>query len=114
MLAAMVLCMVVLGPLWPTMDGVELHALVMATNMTIGMTALMAVRRHAWPGIVEMGAAMYAPFIILFVPYWTGLIADRFRRGRPAPRPVTDFPGGGSSSVPPQPLHARQEAGACS
>ena len=74
MLAAMVLGMFLLGPLWPTVDGVELHALVMATNMTIGMTALMAVRRHAWPGIVEMSAAMYAPFIILFVPYWTGLI----------------------------------------
>src|SRR6478752_427453 len=74
MLATMVLGMFLLGPLWPTVDGVELHALVMATNMTIGMTALMAVRRHAWPGIVEMSAAMYAPFIILFVPYWTGLI----------------------------------------
>ena len=74
MLAAMVLGMFLLGPLWPTVDGVELHALVMATNMTIGMTALMAVRRHAWPGIVEMSAAMYAPFIILFVPYWAALI----------------------------------------
>ena len=74
MLAAMVLGMFVLGPLWPTVDGVELHALVMATNMTIGMAALMAVRRHAWPGIVEMSAAMYAPFIILFLPYWTEVI----------------------------------------
>jgi hypothetical protein len=44
--------------------------------MTIGMAALMAVRRHAWPGIVEMSAAMYAPFIILFVPYWAGLITS--------------------------------------
>ena len=70
----MVLGMLVLEPLWPTVHGVELQALVMATNMTIGMTALMAVRRHAWPGIVEMSAAMYAPFIILFVPYRTGLI----------------------------------------
>ena len=75
MLAAMVLGMFVLGPLWPTVNGVELHALVMATNMTIGMAALMAVRRHAWPGTVEMSAAMYAPFIILFVPYWAGLIS---------------------------------------
>jgi flagellar biosynthetic protein FliP len=74
MLAAMVLGMLLLEPLWPTIDRVELQALVMATNMTIGMAALMAVRRHAWPGIVEMSAAMYAPFIILFVPYWTGLI----------------------------------------
>ena len=72
----MVLGMLVLGPLWPTVDGVELQALVMATNMTIGMAALMAVRRHAWPRIVEMSAAMYAPFIILFVPYWTGLITS--------------------------------------
>jgi hypothetical protein len=74
MLAAMVLGMLVLEPLWPTTDRVELQALVMATNMTIGMAALMAVRRHTWPGIVEMSAAMYAPFIILFVPYWAGLI----------------------------------------
>ena len=42
MLAAMVLGMLVLEPLWPTIDGVELQAVVMATNMTIGMTALMA------------------------------------------------------------------------
>jgi hypothetical protein len=74
MLAAMVLGMLVLEPLWPTIDRVELQALVMATNMTIGMAALMAVRRHAWPGIDEMSAAMYAPFIILFVPYWAGVI----------------------------------------
>ncbi len=74
MLAAMVLAMVALEPLWPTIDRVELHALAMATNMTIGMAAWMAIRSHAWPGIVEMSAAMYAPFIILFVPYWTGLI----------------------------------------
>jgi hypothetical protein len=74
MLAAMVLGMLVLEPLWPTVDRVELQALVMATNMTIGMAALMAVRRHAWPGIVEMGAVMYAPFILLFLPYWAGVI----------------------------------------
>ena len=74
MVAAMLLGMLALEPLWPTIDRVEFQALVMATNMTIGMAALMAVRRHPWPGIVEMSAAMYAPFIILFVPYWTGLI----------------------------------------
>ena len=74
MLGAMVLGMLLLGPLWPTIDRVELQALVMATDMTIGMAALMAVRRHSWPGVVEMSAAMFAPFVILFVPYWTGLI----------------------------------------
>jgi flagellar biosynthetic protein FliP len=77
MLAAMLLGMLALEPLWPTIDRVELQALVMATNMTIGMAALMAVRRHAWPDIVEMSAAMYAPFVILFVPYWAGLISAR-------------------------------------
>jgi hypothetical protein len=70
MLAAMALGMLALEPLWPTTDRVELQTLAMATNMA----ALMAARRHAWPRIVEMSAAMYAPFIILFMPYWTGLI----------------------------------------
>jgi flagellar biosynthetic protein FliP len=74
MFAAMALGMLALEPLWPTIDRVELQTLAMATNMTMGMAALMAARRHAWPRIVEMSAAMYAPFIILFMPYWTGLI----------------------------------------
>jgi flagellar biosynthetic protein FliP len=74
MLAAMLLGMIALEPLWPRIGGVELHALVMATNMTIGMAAWMAIRRHSWPSIIEMSAAMYAPFIILFVPYWAGLM----------------------------------------
>lgn len=74
MLAAMVIGMVALEPLWPTIDRVELHALAMATNMTIGMAAWMAVRRHSWSGIAEMSGAMYAPFIILFLPYWAGVI----------------------------------------
>ena len=75
MLVAMVIGMIALEPLWPAIDRVELHALVMATNMTIGMAAWMAIRRHSWPSIVEMSAAMYAPFIVLFVPYWAGLIS---------------------------------------
>ena len=74
MLAAMVIGMIALEPLWPHIDTVELHALVMATNMTIGMAAWMTIRRHSWPSIAEMTAAMYAPFIILFIPYWAGLI----------------------------------------
>lgn len=75
MLVAMVAGMIALEPLWPAIDRVELHALVMATNMTIGMAAWMAFRRHSWPGIVEMGAAMYVPFVVLFVPYWAGLVS---------------------------------------
>jgi flagellar biosynthetic protein FliP len=83
MLAAMVIGMVALEPLWPTIDRVELHALALATNMTIGMAAWMAIRRHSWPSIAEMSGAMYAPFIILFLPYWAGLITagDLFTLG---------------------------------
>jgi hypothetical protein len=53
---------------------VELAVLIMATNMSLGMAAWMRVRRHGWRAIAEMSAAMYAPFVVLFVPFWTGLI----------------------------------------
>jgi flagellar biosynthetic protein FliP len=44
MLIAMVVGMVALGPLWPDLQGdSELHVLVMATNMTIGMAVWMAL-----------------------------------------------------------------------
>lgn len=35
------------------------RSLAMATTMTIGMAAWMALRRHSWIGIAEMGAAMF-------------------------------------------------------
>jgi hypothetical protein len=42
MLLAMVVGMVVLGPLWPELHGsTELHLLVMATNMTLRMALWM-------------------------------------------------------------------------
>jgi hypothetical protein len=41
-------------------------ALVMATDMAIGMGAWMAWRRHGWRDIAEMSAAMYLPFVIFF------------------------------------------------
>jgi hypothetical protein len=73
MLVAMVVGMVALGPLWPDLHGgTELHVLVMATNMTIGMAVWMAVRRHRWVAIAEMGLAMYLPFVVLFPPFWAG------------------------------------------
>jgi flagellar biosynthetic protein FliP len=77
MVVAMVVGMVALGPLWslaaPALtDRADTGALVMATNMTIGMAAWMRVRRHSWPRIAEMSAAMYLPFVVLLVPYWLG------------------------------------------
>ena len=83
MLVAMVVGMVALGPLealvWPGLDDrVDVHAIVMATNMAIGMGAWMRFRRHSWPAVLEMSAAMYVPFAVLLVPYWAGAVSGSF------------------------------------
>lgn len=85
MVAAMVVGMVVLGPVWrlglnaagagALLDRPELAALVMATNMTVAMTAWMRYRGHRWAATAEMAAAMYVPFVVLFVPLWLGLLS---------------------------------------
>jgi len=80
MVVSMLVGMFALGPLWSmALPGLADHAaadaLVMATNMSIGMAAWMAVRRHSWPRIAEMVAAMYAPFVLLLVPYALGAIS---------------------------------------
>ena len=78
MVAAMAVGMVVLHPVWTfVLDTVGaaalMHnpytgALIMATNMTVAMSAWMKFRGHRWRPIVQMGAAMYVPFLALFVP----------------------------------------------
>ena len=77
MLAAMVVGMVVLGPLAMLVGdvGVEVGALLMATAMTVGMTAWMAWRRHSWRAVVEMGAAMYLSFVVLMPLHWLGVLS---------------------------------------
>jgi hypothetical protein len=85
MVAAMVIGMIVLAPLWTLglraagtpdlLDRPELGALVMATNMTIAMAAWMRYRGHRWTATAEMAAAMYLPFLVLFIPLWLGLIS---------------------------------------
>jgi flagellar biosynthetic protein FliP len=68
MLAAMIVGMVLLGPLSmlvPSVDA-EMQALLMATSMTAGMTVWMLWRRHSWAGVAEMGLAMYLAFVVLF------------------------------------------------
>jgi hypothetical protein len=76
MVVAMLVGMVALGPLWPHLPGgATVHTLVMATNMTIGMAAWMAFRRHRLMPIVEMGLAMYLPFVVLFPAYWVGWLS---------------------------------------
>ena len=84
MVVAMAVGMVVLHPVWMfVLDTVGaaglMHnpysgALIMATNMTVAMSAWMKFRGHRWRPIVEMGAAMYVPFLVLFVPLGLELI----------------------------------------
>jgi hypothetical protein len=86
MVVAMAVGMVALHPLWMwVLDAVGaawlMHnpytgALIMATNMTVAMSAWMKVRGHRWRPIAEMGAAMYVPFLVLFVPLALGLIGS--------------------------------------
>ncbi len=54
---------------------VELRALLMATYMTVGMSVWMRHRGHGWPPVREMAGAMFAPFVLLLVPFWAGLIS---------------------------------------
>jgi hypothetical protein len=76
MVAAMLIGMMALHPLWPAawLERADADALVMATDMTVAMTAAMLLRRHSWPRIAEMAAAMYLPFVALLVPFWLGAI----------------------------------------
>ena len=79
MLVAMFVGMGVLMPLTMPLGhgaGVEVNALLMATSMTVGMSAWMAWKRHPWPGIAEMGLAMYLAFVVLFPLHWLGLLSD--------------------------------------
>ena len=77
MVAAMFVGMALLMPLTPAAWAATpaVHALVMAADMTIGMAVWMAVRRHPRRQIVEMSAAMCAPFVLLLVPYWFGIVS---------------------------------------
>jgi flagellar biosynthetic protein FliP len=77
MVAAMLIGMVALGPLWPDAWTArpDVGALVMATDMSVAMAGAMLLRRHSWPRIAEMSAAMYLPFVLLLAPYWLGALS---------------------------------------
>jgi hypothetical protein len=85
MLVAMVIGMIVLGGLVSAVFALlghgnlfhyaALRALLMATYMTIGMSVWMRYRGHSWSRIGEMAVAMFAPFLVLLVPFWAGLIS---------------------------------------
>ena len=86
MVVAMAVGMVALHPVWTLvldavgapglMSNPYTGALIMATNMTVAMSGWMKVRGHRWRPIAEMGAAMYLPFLVLFVPLALGLIGE--------------------------------------
>ncbi|WP_307871604.1 hypothetical protein [Micromonospora sp. U21] len=84
MALAMVAGMLLLAPWWDlagtalglagALGRPEVAALVMATNMTVGMTVWMRYRAHRWRAVGEMAAAMYVPFLLLLVPFRAGLL----------------------------------------
>jgi len=79
MVAAMFVGMLVLGPVWTALfPGLSASpaaaAMVMATDMALGMAAWMGARGHGRKAVVEMCVAMYAPFVVLLVPYALGVI----------------------------------------
>lgn len=82
MLAAMVVGMALLDPLWSGIVGNRPDAQVpaMAVDMAIGMGVWMAYRGHARRQIVEMAAAMVVPYAVLLVP--TGSAGCRARAWR--------------------------------
>ncbi|HST67481.1 MAG TPA: hypothetical protein VLM05_20090 [Mycobacteriales bacterium] len=79
MLVAMLVGMVALAPLWHVAwpgyaDRPDTMALAMAADMTVAMAGWMAYRGHDRRGIVLMSAAMCAPFAVLVLPYWAGVL----------------------------------------
>ena len=80
MVIAMVVGMVVLGPVWSwawpgLSENTTAQALVMATDMSIGMAVWMRIRGHGLPAIAEMSAAMYLSFLVVLPLHWTGLLS---------------------------------------
>ncbi len=84
MVVAMLAGMMLFHPVWMLATGgvdassvlreAEIDSLAMATGMAIGMGAWMRFRRHSWLPILEMCAAMYAGFVVLFPALWAGLL----------------------------------------
>ena len=80
MVVAMLVGMATLYPLWLLAGGgdraTEVELLVMATAMTVPMVGWMWFRGHRARPTVEMAAAMYAGFVVLFPFLWAGALDD--------------------------------------
>ncbi|MEU6743625.1 DJ-1/PfpI family protein [Streptosporangium sandarakinum] len=70
--------MMLLAPVWsavlPKVSRVDVAVLVMAADMAAGVAAWMLVRRHRRPYVAEMILAVVAPFLVLLVPFWFGVV----------------------------------------
>ncbi|WP_188192011.1 hypothetical protein [Nonomuraea sp. SYSU D8015] len=58
----------------PKVTRFDVAMLVMAAEMSIGVAVWLRLRRHSWAGIAEMSLAMVAPFLVLLVPFWFGVL----------------------------------------
>ncbi|QMW68488.1 hypothetical protein H4N58_14635 [Mumia sp. ZJ1417] len=86
MIAAMLLGMAVLYPLWMlATDGLaesawvhrtDVETTVMATAMAAPMVAWMIFRGHSFRPVAEMTLAMYAGFWVLYPFLWAGMIGE--------------------------------------
>ena len=52
----------------------EVWGLLMALNMTVGMTVWMRHRRHSWAMCAEMGGAMFLPAVVAIVLFWCSVL----------------------------------------
>lgn len=85
MLVTMVIGMTALDPVWHfglrlvgashALDRSTVMALVMATDMSLGMGAWMWYRGHSWRSIAEMSAVMYLPFAVFLPAVWGGAMS---------------------------------------
>ena len=85
MVITMAVGMMVLHPLWAagfealglpgTLHHATVMALLMATDMSLGMGAWMRFRGHSWRSIGEMSAAMYVPFAVFLPLVWAGAMS---------------------------------------
>ena len=55
----------------------ESWGLLMALNMTVGMTVWMRHRRHSWAMCAEMAGAMFVPAVAAIVLFWCAVIHGR-------------------------------------
>jgi flagellar biosynthetic protein FliP len=85
MLITMVIGMIALHPVWHfglqvvgasrALDHATVMALVMATDMSLGMGVWMRYRGHGWGPVAEMSAVMYVPFVPFLPAVWGGVMS---------------------------------------